>query len=56
MRVRLIDDDELPVPVAIGDSVLWVRRLPESERRAVAAKRRREMQEMQAQAPPGGRR
>jgi hypothetical protein len=43
MRIRLIEENEAPVAVPVGESVLWVRRVPESERRDIVAKRRREM-------------
>ncbi|MGD0263532.1 MAG: hypothetical protein ABSD47_01095 [Candidatus Methylomirabilota bacterium] len=49
MRVRLVADDEAPAPLAIGESTFWVRRIPESRRREVWARRRREIRRA-----PGG--
>jgi hypothetical protein len=42
MRIRLIDDDEPTRPVLIGESILHVRRIPESKEREIEARRRRE--------------
>ena len=41
MQVRLIDDDEAPIKLPIGDSTLWVRRLSQAKRRGIAADVRR---------------
>lgn len=46
MRVRLIDDDEPPIRVEIGESTFWVRRISASKRREVEARHRRSLRQM----------
>ncbi len=41
MKIRLIDDDEPPIRLPIGESTLWVRRLSPARRRGIAADVRR---------------
>jgi hypothetical protein len=43
MRIRLIREDEPPARLRVGDSALFVRRVPEGRRREIAAACRREI-------------